>query len=81
VNPVALVATPPVVLMTTLTDPGVPLGTVIVIDDDPVDVTMAGLPPMVTAAPTRWVPSMTTSVRPMVGPADGDTDVIVGAGT
>jgi hypothetical protein len=74
-------ARPPVVATTTLTEPGVPLGTVTVIDVDPVVVTVADFPPTVTDAPVRWVPVMMTPVRPPVGPLDGEAVEIVGAAT
>ena len=45
------------------------------------DVTVAALPPKVTAvAPARWVPLMVTTVPPVVVPVAGVNVVIVGAG-
>jgi len=43
--------------------------------------TVAGWPPTVTVADSRFVPPMTTLVPPPVGPEAGLTEVMVGADT
>jgi hypothetical protein len=84
VKAVVLVVVPPTVVTDTGTAAGVPEGVLAVILVPPVDTTsvVAGFVPNVTTlAPAKWVPVMVMGVPAAVGPAEGVTHVIVGAGT
>ena len=79
----ALVAdVPPVVVTRTSTVP-VPAGAVAVIWVAELTVNVvAGVAPKVTAvAPAKFVPVMVTVVPAVMGPADGEIEVTVGAAT
>ena len=78
---VADVTEPPGVVTLMVTVPAVSAGVLTTIFVAASDVTVAALPPKVTAvAPLRWVPLMVTTVPPVVEPVAGANVVIVGAG-
>jgi len=82
VNPFVSVAVPPAAVTLTVALPAVPPGVFAVIVVALTTTTLvAPMPPTVTLAPARkFVPVMTIAVPPVVGPALGLTDEIVGTG-
>jgi hypothetical protein len=83
VNPFARVAVPPSVVTETVFAPALPVGvTAVMLVALVTENDVAATPPIATAlAPVRLPPVIVIVVPPVVGPALGLTDVIVGAGT